>query len=35
VMRYKNPLGILYTMYADPDLHVRKPISDKEADHDD
>lgn len=24
--RYKNPLGILYTVYANPDLHVRKPL---------
>ena len=22
----KNPLGILYTIYADPDLHVSKPV---------
>lgn len=26
--RYKNPLGILYTIYADPELKVRKPIPD-------
>ncbi len=25
VKRYNNPLGILYTFYADPDIRVRKP----------
>lgn len=26
--QYKNPLGILYTIYADPELKVRRPIPD-------
>jgi hypothetical protein len=25
--RYNNPLGILYTMYANPDIRVRKPVT--------
>lgn len=25
LLRYNNPMGILYTVYADPEIHVRKP----------
>lgn len=26
LVRYRNPMGILYTMYADPDLEVRRKV---------
>jgi hypothetical protein len=29
--RHNNPLGILYTVYADPDMRVRKPVTLKGA----